>query len=396
MAVLYDRLGPYHHARMSALSRKVDLTAVEFSAFDETYTWDLIKDSGAYHRVTLFSDKPVGMYPSATVAARVKGVLAELHPHVVVIPGWDAPAALIALQWCLENGIPSVLLSDSQENDRKRVWWKEWVKGRVVRLHTAGFVGGARHVAYLTALGMPEARIRSGCDVVDNGYFAAGAEETRKDEFRRQRLGLPRAYFLASSRFIEEKNLPLLFNAYADYCRQSGDLAWGLVLIGNGPMKSQLLELRKKLGLENRVTMPGFKQYSELPSYYGLAGAFVLTSTSETWGLVINEAMACGLPVLVSSACGCVPDLVRHGHNGFVFNPFEQEELTRCMSYVAGLECDRTAMGAASRAIISTLSPESYADNLYNVAAMALTAARSRVGFVDKLILQSLISRQRP
>jgi glycosyltransferase involved in cell wall biosynthesis len=395
LAVLYDRLGPYHHARMNALGRRVDLTAVEFSAFDETYAWDRIKDTGAYRRVTLFSDKPIGMHSSATVANRVNSVLAEIDPQVVVIPGWDAPAALIALQWCLETGTPTVLLSDSQASDRKRVWWKESSKGRIVRLHSSGFVGGAPHVAYLGTLGMSESRICTGCDVVDNAFFAAEAEAARQDETTRERLVLPRPYFLTSGRFIEKKNLPLLLHAYADYRTNAGDSAWDLVLIGDGPLKPRLMALRKELGLDGKVILPGFKQYAELPAYYGLAGAFIHVSTSETWGLVVNEAMACGLPVIVSSPCGCVPDLVRHGHNGFVFNPYDREELSLILSHVSGANCNRTAIGEAGRAIIGEFSPDSYAVNLCKAAVMALKVPRPGFGYVDQVFLWYLIHRRR-
>lgn len=395
MVVLYDRVGPYHHARLSALCHRVNLTAVEFSAVDKAYAWDLIRDTGDYRRVTLFKDKPIWMHSSATVITRLKRVLNELDPNVVVIPGWDAPAALIALQWCLETRIPSVLLSDSQEIDQQRVWWKEMIKGRIVRLHSAGFVGGAPHIAYLVKLGMPESKICTGCDVVDNNYFATEAGLVRHDESTRVRFGLPKNYFLASSRFIEKKNLPLLFQAYADYSAKARERSWGLVLLGDGPLKPQLMELLKKLRLDKKVILPGFKQYADLPAYYGSAGAFVHTSTSEQWGLVINEAMACGLPVIVSSQCGCVPDLVRHGHNGFVFNPDDCDELSHCLFHVASAECDRTAMGEAGRKIISKFSPESYASSLCKAAVIAMKVARPMFGYSDKVILGSLIHRQR-
>jgi glycosyltransferase involved in cell wall biosynthesis len=393
LVVLYDRLGPYHHARLSALSHKIDLIAIEFSLTDETYGWDLIQDFNAYRRVTLFSDKPIGMYASKTVSTRVKNVLDELNPHVVVIPGWDAPAALIALQWCLETGTPSVLLSDSQKSDQKRVWWKEFVKGRIVQLHSTGFVGGSQHITYLESLGMPKSRIFAGCDVVDNDYFAAAAEAARLEESTRGRLGLPRAYFLASGRFVEKKNLPLLLQAYANYCTTVGDSAWSLVLIGDGPLKPQLLQLRQDLGLVNKVILPGFKQYTELPAFYALAGAFVHTSTSEQWGLVINEAMACSLPVIVSSPCGCVPELIQHGRNGFIFNPDDLNELSRYLAYIASAECDRQTMGEASRDIIGELSPDSYADNLCRAAVMALATPKHIVNFFDNALLWGLIHR---
>ena len=81
--------------------------------------------------------------------------------------------------------------------------------------------------------------------------------------------------------------------------------------------------------------MPGFKQYDELPIYYGLAGAFIHASTTEQWGLVVNEAMAAGLPVIVSERCGCAPDLVENGRNGFTFDPYDVDALTHLMLKMA-------------------------------------------------------------
>ncbi len=80
---------------------------------------------------------------------------------------------------------------------------------------------------------------------------------------------------------------------------------WDLVLLGDGPLKPTLLKLISSLGLESCVHLPGFKQYDELPVYLGLAETFIHASTTEQWGLVVNEAMASGLPVLVSNRCGC-------------------------------------------------------------------------------------------
>src|SRR5262249_59830905 len=109
------------------------------------------------------------------------------------------------------------------------------------------------------------------------------------------------------------------------YRAAAGTAAWKLVLLGEGEQRAKLEGLRDALGLRNDVSMPGFKQYDELPAYYGLASAFVHTSTTEQWGLVVNEAMAAGLPVLVSERCGCGPDLVREGVNGFTFDPRQPE-----------------------------------------------------------------------
>src|SRR6185369_3826531 len=113
-----------------------------------------------------------------------------------------------------------------------------------------------------------------------------------------------------------------LVQGYAKYRAKVGKSAWKLVLLGDGP--TNLIRLIADLELQDSVLLPGFKQYEELPTYYGLANAFVHASTSEPWGLVINEAVASGLPVIVSNRCGCAPELVNG--NGFTFDPTNEHE----------------------------------------------------------------------
>ena len=105
--------------------------------------------------------------------------------------------------------------------------------------------------------------------------------------------------------------------------------------------------------------------YADLPAYYGLAGAFIHASKVEQWGLVVNEAMASRLPVLVSNRCGCVADLVSHGENGLLFNPFDRAGLSRCMLEIAGNDGRRTAMGRSSRRRIRGWGPERFATGLH-------------------------------
>src|SRR5205807_2078983 len=149
-----------------------------------------------------------------------------------------------------------------------------------------------------------------------------------------------------------KKNLARLLQAYALYRAAAGGASWKLILLGDGTLRADLERLRDELGLGEDVAMPGFKQYHELPSYYGLAGAFVHASTSEQWGLVVNEGMAAGLPVLVSRACGCAADLVRDGVNGFAFDPLDAGALAGLLGHMAGRgDGDLASMGEASRRI---------------------------------------------
>src|SRR5262249_48293889 len=162
-------------------------------------------------------------------------------------------------------------------------------------------VSGSRHRDYIAELGAPAERVFTGYGAVDNEHFSAGAAAARHapDQLRAER-SLPRHYFMACSRFSEKKNLFRLVEAYARYRARSPASAWSRVVVGEGELKAQLVALRDRLGLQAHVQFPGPKAYGELPVYYGLAEAFVHASTVEQWGLVVNEAMAAGLPVIVS------------------------------------------------------------------------------------------------
>jgi glycosyltransferase involved in cell wall biosynthesis len=165
------------------------------------------------------------------------------------------------------------------------------------------------------------------------------------------------------------------------------------VLLGDGPLKSDLCRLVSDLGLNACVHLPGFKQYHELPVYYGLASAFVHASTTEQWGLVVNEAMASGLPVLVSNRCGCAQDLVKDGTNGFTFDPCNVEQMAELMARTSGLGSRLSEFGAASARIISQWGPERFASGLKSAVESAMGVGPKRAGIVDRFLLRALFDR---
>jgi len=394
VAILFHRLGPYHHARLSAVAAVCDLVAIEVSRIDRTYAWAAEDGVRAYPIFTLFAERDIAEVPVSAVQRRVLEALDALAPDAMAIPGWSDLPALVALQWCRQTGTPAILMSDSTAHDEPRRWWREAVKGRVVQMASAALVGGAPHLDYITRLGMPAERVYLGYDVVDNVHFSAGAEAARlQAASERARLGLPATFFLASNRFIEKKNLPALLDAYDRYRRRAGPDAWHLVLLGDGPLRAKVEGIIQARGLGGWVLLPGFQQYRELPAYYGLAGAFVHASTSEQWGLVVNEAMAAGLPVLVSNRCGCAPDLVSDGENGYTFAPTDVAGLSDLMLAVASDACDRLTMGRRSREIITNWSPETFAKGLMDAVAAALAAPRRAFSLRDRALLWALMRR---
>jgi len=406
IAILFDRLGPYHWARLQAAARLFRVVAIETCAITREYQWERIDQPRAFDRVTLFDDASDGRSPKhALLRQRMAKALREADPAVAMIPGWGTPASLIALEWCLRNQRPAVVMSESNAFDEKRYALAESIKQIVVSLFSAGLAGGQLQMEYLITLGLSRDRVFTGYDVVDNEYFHQKAEEVKDQAPEvRKKYGLPENYFLASARFIEKKNLPMLIRTYARYRqiaadhdhgqRTSENKPWDLVLLGDGPLRADLCRLISDLKLYGHVHLPGFVQYRDLPAYYALADVFVHASITEQWGLVVNEAMATGLPVVVSKRCGCVPDLVAEGKNGFTFDPGSVESLAKLMLDMCRLSKVRLKeMRGESRRIVEDFTPAHFATGVERAIDAAKAAPIRRTSLFSSLLVKALIHR---
>ena len=325
--------------------------------------WQVEKTDLGFEYLEAFPGEPVENINPQALAARVTRWLDASDPQVVVVTGYYYLAMRAAAQWAQQRRRISVYLGDSQWMDKRRIAFREWAKGWWVRRHyNAAFVAGERAATYLTRMGFPRERIWTGYDVVDNQAFAAGAAAARSEaDALRIRLGLPERYFLFVGRFAPVKNVSRMLTAYAKYRQAAGSSAWGLVLVGSGP-DEELLRAQAQGLCE--VVFAGFQQLDTLSAYYGLASGLVLPSVSETWGLVVNEAMAAGLPVLVSQRAGCVPELVHPGVNGYVCDPLDTEDIARLMGVMSSQAIDVDKMGEESRQIVALYTPETWAQTL--------------------------------
>ncbi|HEX4413388.1 MAG TPA: glycosyltransferase [Lacipirellulaceae bacterium] len=397
ITVLFDNLGPYHLARLTAAAERCELTAIELHAKSRDYLWRRDDSNTAFARRTVFGDS-AGEADSRAPVAMLTEAIQKSAPQVMAIPGWSGWHAFAALDWCIANKVPAVVMSESTAHDEPRKPWKEWIKRKYVGLCSAALVGGTSHEQYLLQLGMRADKIFFGYDTVDNRHFGEKGAPIRAAESEwRQRLALPSRYFLASSRFIAKKNLATLLTSYAEYraalaAESTAHRPWDLVLLGDGELRESLLALREQLGLAACVHFPGFQQYDVLPAYYSLASAFVHASMVEPWGLVVNEAMASGLPVLVSNRCGCAPSLVQDGENGHTFDPADTVAITNCLLEMTRLSsAARDTMGRRSREIVDEYAPESFAAGLHDAASVALASQAKDIRLVDKLVLHSLL-----
>ena len=403
---LLTNLVPYHHARWTAFAGRelYDCTVAEIRHKDGFKVLELPgRMSSNYLRRTLLSGKHEHQTTRAGVRHLVRRTLDELRPQIVCLNGYSLAFNWVALEWCLAQGAMPIICSESNEFDARRSVLAERVKRFFVSRCVAGLAGGQPQADYLVKLGLPPERVFLGYDVVDNAHFSHGADaaKSRGAEVRSS-CSLPERYFLAVARFAEKKNFVRLVEAYAHYRElaarkfsgsKPSTLPWHLVLAGDGLLRSAIETRIDDLKVRDFVHLVGAKGYAELPAYFGLASAFVHASTTEQWGLVVNEAMASGLPVLVSNRCGCAPDLVRQGVNGFTFDPYDVEQLAQLMLRLSALNSQLSTMAAASRRIISNWGPDRFASGLQQAVETALRVPRPRSTWFDRLRLTALAHR---
>jgi glycosyltransferase involved in cell wall biosynthesis len=235
-----------------------------------------------------------------------------------LVHGWHSLAYWQAMRACWRTGTPLFVRGDSQLGTPRR-WWVRAGKRLLYRAFIPRFDAylcvGQRAREYYLHYGADPAKMVFCPHAVDNGWFAAKAEEARprREALRREMgAGEGEAVLLFAGKFIPKKRVGDLVGASA--LLQKGARPVRLCLVGSGPLEGELRAQAEGLGLP--VHFAGFKNQSELPAYYAAADLLVLPSDSETWGLVVNEAMACGLPAVVSGACGCAPDLIDEGTTG--------------------------------------------------------------------------------
>ena len=361
--LVYLNLGPHHVARLKALLTMLPTTSVvEVAGRQQKYPWSRRLDGLGSVVHTLFPDCFCQDVPPTEQAAAVITSLKHLDPDVVVLDGYGEPVFRAAARWAQRRHVPTVLRFVSTYGDKPRHWWKEFLKGWIISGYSAIAATGRRAVEYAYRLGASASDVFRIGNPVDNSYFWSNSQRVRSDENTyRHRLDLPLHFFLTVSRLSPEKNLVRLVMAYDRYRKEGG--GWDLVIVGSGPQKAELSRLACTQEISG-IHLVDWCSYDELPTYYSLASCFVLPSVSEPWGLVVNEAMACGLPIIVSRACGCVPELCRAEENSYVFAPYSVEDLVGVLHKMSNDNEHRVEMGQASRRIIGEFDLGIWAESL--------------------------------
>jgi glycosyltransferase involved in cell wall biosynthesis len=275
--------------------------------------------------------------------------LTERRPEVVVVSGWSTFAAQAAIAWCRIRDVPYVLVVESHD-EGPRAGWRRTVKGAVVpsvvRNASGALVTGTLARNSMIARGASPERVRVFANTIDVEGFGERADLLAKEraELRRE-LGVASddVAVLSVARLAPEKGLDTLIRAVA----VADDPRLALVLAGDGPEREKLERLAEELGV--RAVFVGDAGWERIVEVYAAADVFALLSQREPWGVVVNEAAACGLPLVLSDRVGAAHDLLRDGENGTLVPAGDIEAAAKALRALAADPALRRARGARSR-----------------------------------------------
>jgi glycosyltransferase involved in cell wall biosynthesis len=371
VVIITEIIAPYRIAVFNALAQRagIDLHVIFLAENDRTQRqWLVYKDEIRFSYQVLRSWRQrVGRH-CFLLNWGAKTALQRAAPDFIVCGGYNYVAAWKAMAWARQNSVPFCLWAESTNKDlRSRHAWTEFLKTRFLRGCDSFVVPGKSSAEYLRTYGVPEEVILTAPNAVDTQFFAERAAEIRADaERHRQVLGLPDRFFLFAGRLVREKGIFDLLSAYAALAPEIRT-EMGLVFVGDGDARSPLVKRATTIN-PGAIQVLGFAHRERLAAYYALADVFVFPTHTDPWGLVVNEAMACGLPVISSDAAGCASDLVKDGWNGRVVSSGDIAQLTSAMDELA---CDaetRALMSERSRERIQQYSPEAWAAGMASAA----------------------------
>lgn len=302
----------------------------------------------SYPYTLLFNSYQEEINPVKKVFALFNFII-RYNPDLINVTGYSIDISMtLAIFFGRLLGKKIVISTESTviEHTRNRI--KEFVKSLIVKSAHGFICFGTTSEDYILKLGAKKSQIiENKSAVVDDKYILNRFKLAKANNLRIP--GINTKYnFIFVGRLVDVKNLPILFQAFENLKKQvrlASD--WGLVILGDGELKDELEMLNSHI--PSTYFLPSVS-WNEVPDYFAVSSVLVLPSKSEAWGLVVNEAMICGLPVIVSDHCGSSKDLVKE--NGIIFKSENLESLQNAMEFMILNTEKLQIMGENSKRII--------------------------------------------
>ncbi|MBO9602024.1 MAG: glycosyltransferase family 4 protein [Novosphingobium sp.] len=360
---VWENLGPTHDDRLRAVAATgIAVTAVQFSGKSATYSWESIA-SGDYRAVTLCAAGERVL--RLALAWRLIRAIRRSGAHAVFLCHYEMPAVLLAAIVTRICGKRVYAMIDSKFDDYPRRVGREMAKSLFLLPYHGAVTASLRSRDYLAFLGLNPARIALGYDTLDTARIAGQASGVEPTPFERRD-------FLIVARLVPKKNIAAALEAFAAFVERNGS-GRRLRICGDGPLESELKARAEALGIGGLVDFAGFVQTREVSEAMARALALILPSVEEQFGLVINEALSMGLPVICSINAGAADVLVDNLVNGFLVSPHESATIAGAMEMLHRDPALHERMAAAAAAAAPRGDARLFADA---VGALTDTATK--------------------
>lgn len=383
----------YWPARLNALhsflkDKDISMEVIEIAGKGSNYAFASEEvQRPSYWRI-LFPENAPEELTGGQIKKRLFKMLDEMNPDVVIAGAIAFPSGALAVSWGQRNRKRVIIFDDAKMESVKRSGLINAIKRAVYQGVDAMIYPAPDWNPTGHFWGFSDEQLFYGVDVVDNNFW----------ERERESCPIKGAFIVAVGRQIPKKKFITLLEAYSIYSKSVKDNVWKLVLVGDGPEHQAILDYITKNQLGANVLCFPFLSQEELAGIYQKAKALVCCSNSqETWGLVINEAMACGCPIIASNECGATNTLVQHGINGYRFSCGDIEGLSK--SIIALHELSKESyieMRKASKLFISKWGLERFCQGCFDAFQYSINQPKKKTTALQRFISSIWKGRYRP
>ena len=355
VAFVWENFGPLHVDRCEAVARRgYDVVGIEFASRSNTYDW--VPTTTSFEKITLFENRSLTGIGELTLFRNLLPASVRARARHIFLCHYINPSVFFSAVALRALGRRVYTMIDSKFDDMPRNIWLEMLKYQLLLPYQGCLVAGTRSRDYVRFLGMRPERLVPGYDTVAVSRMREGLESVGSPSFGSR-------HFTIIARLIETKNLKMALDAYGRYVSETAN-PHRLVVCGSGHLEAELKAQVGSLSLQSLVTFTGFVQTAEVSKVLASTLALILSSVGETFGQVVLEAVAAGVPVLVSEPCGARDELVRTGVNGFVFEQDNPQGLALFMAMLSNDQKLWARMVDAAARFVPLTDVERFADGV--------------------------------
>lgn len=339
---VWENIGPMHRDRLEALHQRHpgDIFAIQFASRSEAYEW--LPSDGDTPTETLF--RTPAQVRGIKLVLSLVGACRRLRARDVYLCHYQRWEVLIVSALLRLMGFRIVAMIDSKFDDYRRFLHREVGKSLFLLPYSAAMAASRRSVDYLHFLGFRSRPIMTGYDTLSIARIRAQSTLPPAPEG----VGHGERDFLIIARLLPKKNIALALEAYACWRALSGGRRQ-LRILGSGPLDEDLRRRAEQLGIADGVIFEGFVQSARVSEALGRSLCLILPSIEEQFGLVVVEAMALGVPALLSSNAGAADVMIDNGVNGWLISPQSPAALVQAMTRLDGDEAEWARMARAAR-----------------------------------------------